>query len=57
MTYPIPGSQGSPIALKSRYEHFIGGRWVPPANGLYFENTSPVNGKVFCEVARSTASR
>ncbi|MCB0978186.1 MAG: aldehyde dehydrogenase family protein, partial [Acidimicrobiales bacterium] len=56
MTYPIPGSQGSPIALKSRYEHFIGGRWVPPANGLYFENTSPVNGKVFCEVARGTAA-
>jgi len=28
---------------------------VPPVKGQYFENPSPVNGKVFCEVARSTA--
>ena len=29
-----------------------GGEYVPPASGQYFENVSPVNGKVFCEVAR-----
>ncbi|HEU4598780.1 MAG TPA: aldehyde dehydrogenase family protein, partial [Solirubrobacterales bacterium] len=40
--------------MKSRYDHFIGGQWVPPAKGEYFENVSPVNGKPFTEVARGT---
>jgi aldehyde dehydrogenase len=39
--------------LKSRYENFIGGEYVPPVDGQYFENPSPIDGKVFCEVARS----
>ena len=55
MLYPQPGGEGSPIKIKSRYENFIGGEWVPPVSGLYFENPSPVNGKTFCEVARGTA--
>ncbi|HKY56913.1 MAG TPA: aldehyde dehydrogenase [Aeromicrobium sp.] len=50
-----PGTDGSVVSYKSRYENWIGGRWVPPVKGQYFENPSPVNGKVFCEVARSTA--
>ncbi|MBI2248650.1 MAG: aldehyde dehydrogenase, partial [Brevundimonas diminuta] len=29
---------------KARYDNFIGGQWVAPVNGRYFENTSPVNG-------------
>ncbi len=53
--YPQPGQPGSPATYKSRYENFIGGEWVPPVKGQYFENRSPVNGKVFCEVARGTA--
>jgi aldehyde dehydrogenase len=56
MPFPQPGGEDSPITLKSRYDHFIGGEWVPPDNGLYFEDPSPVNGKVFCEVARGTAA-
>lgn len=39
--------------FKDRYGNYIGGRWVEPVNGRYFENTSPVTGKVVCEVARS----
>jgi aldehyde dehydrogenase len=39
----------------ARYGNFIGGRWVEPRSGRYFENTSPVNGQVLCEVARSDA--
>ena len=39
--------------FKTRYGNFIGGRWIEPAAGRYFENTSPVNGRVLCEVARS----
>jgi aldehyde dehydrogenase len=56
MAFPQPGGEDSPIKLKSRYDHYIGGEWVAPANGLYFENPSPVNGKAFCEVARGTAA-
>ena len=50
--YAKPGTRGSLMTFQSRYENFIGGQWVPPATGQYFENVSPVNGKVFCEVAR-----
>ena len=42
--------------FKPRYENFIGGEWVAPVAGRYFENTSPVNGRVLCEVARSDAA-
>ncbi|CAN5812487.1 aldehyde dehydrogenase [soil metagenome] len=38
-----------------RYDNFIGGKFVAPVQGGYFDNISPINGKVFCEVARSTA--
>ena len=41
--------------FKTRYDNFIGGKWVPPVKGQYFENITPVTGKPFCEVARSTA--
>ena len=44
------------MSFASRYENFIGGQWVPPADGQYFEALSPVNGQPFCEVARSTAA-
>lgn len=40
--------------FKDKYENFIGGKWVAPVKGKYFENTSPVDGKVFTQVARST---
>ncbi|RNI22868.1 acetaldehyde dehydrogenase ExaC [Flexivirga caeni] len=53
-TYARPGEAGSPVSYKSRYDNFIGGDWVPPATGKYFENISPVNGKVFTEIAQST---
>lgn len=39
-----------------RYDNFIGGQWVEPKSGRYFENISPVNGQVLCEVARSEAA-
>jgi len=41
--------------FKKRYDNFIGGKWVPPVKGQYFENITPVTGKVCCEVARSGA--
>ncbi|MDP9038474.1 MAG: aldehyde dehydrogenase family protein [Acidobacteriota bacterium] len=55
LTSVQPGSYGFPVKLKKRYDNFIGGRWVPPATGQYFENVTPVTGQVICEIARSTA--
>jgi len=43
------------IALRSNYDNFIGGKWVPPVRGQTFENLSPINGKVVSTHARSTA--
>lgn len=45
--YANPGEEGSIVDFKKRYDHFIGGEWVAPAEGQYLENISPVNGKVF----------
>ena len=53
--YAHPGTDGSDIEVKSRYGHYIGGEWVDPVKGDYFENISPVNGKPFTEVGRGTA--
>ncbi|MDD1614095.1 MAG: aldehyde dehydrogenase family protein [Methylococcaceae bacterium] len=55
MLYIAPNQPGSKVYFKSRYGNFIGGNWVVPVKGQYFENLSPVNGKVFCEIPRSTA--
>ena len=41
--YEAPGSPGSPVELKDRYENFIGGEWVPPTTGEYRENLTPVD--------------
>ncbi|MBO1359163.1 aldehyde dehydrogenase [Acetobacter sacchari] len=41
--------------FKSRYENFIGGEWKAPVKGEYMKSSSPVNGKVICEVPQSTA--
>jgi aldehyde dehydrogenase len=50
-----PGKYGFPIEFKSRYANYIGGKWVAPMEGRYFENITPVTGKPFCEIPRSTA--
>lgn len=55
MIYAQPGESNSKVQFKKRYDNFIGGRWVSPVNGEYFENVTPVTGQAFCEVARSSA--
>ncbi|RKP54463.1 aldehyde dehydrogenase family protein [Cohnella endophytica] len=55
MIYAQPGQNGSKVTFKKRYENFIGGQWVAPVQGQYFDNVSPVNNRVFCEVPRSTS--
>jgi aldehyde dehydrogenase len=54
--YARPGTEGSVMAFESRYDNFIGGEWVAPNAGRYFENPTPVTGQPFCEVARSDES-
>jgi aldehyde dehydrogenase len=54
-TYAAPGTEGSLVEVKARYDNFIGGRWVAPVKGGYADNLSPVTGHVFTQVAHSTA--
>ncbi|WP_407685207.1 acetaldehyde dehydrogenase ExaC [Mycobacterium sp. HUMS_1102779] len=51
-----PGTAGALMSYQSRYGNFIGGQWVAPVGGRYFENPTPVTGQAFCEVARSDAA-
>lgn len=53
--HAYPGTEGSPLQPKARYENFINGEFVAPKSGLYFDNLSPTTGKKVCEVARSNA--
>ncbi|MBK9506283.1 MAG: aldehyde dehydrogenase family protein [Chitinophagales bacterium] len=39
--------------FKPRYDNFIGGQFVAPVSGTYFDNVSPIDGKVFTQAARS----
>ncbi len=41
--------------IKPRYDNFIGGKWVAPVRGQYFQNITPITGQQVCEIARSTA--
>ena len=53
--YAAPGQRGSIADYRPRYGHYIGGEFVDPIKGQYFENISPVTGKPFTEVGRGTA--
>src|SRR5215471_6012384 len=53
--FTAPGQPGARMSYQPRYDHWIGGEWVPPAQGRYFENPTPVTGQQFCEVGRGTA--
>lgn len=39
--------------FKKQYENFIGGEWIAPVDGEYFDDTSPVDGSFIAKVARS----
>ncbi|MFF5229722.1 aldehyde dehydrogenase [Dactylosporangium sp. NPDC000521] len=53
--FAAPGTSGAKMRYEPRYDNWIGGQFVPPAKGQYFENPSPVTGQTFTEVARGTA--
>lgn len=54
--YAAPGQPGSAMTYQSRYDNYIGGKYVAPSSGQYFENITPVTGQVFCEMARGNAA-
>ena len=54
MLYAFPGTAGAPVGFKARYDNFIGGKFVAPVGGQYFDVITPINGKVFTQAARST---
>jgi len=56
MIYAPPGHTDAKMQYKAHYDNFIGGKWVAPSKGQYFDVISPVNGKVYTKVARSDAS-
>jgi aldehyde dehydrogenase len=39
--------------LKAKYDNYINGKFVAPVGGQYFDNASPIDGKVFTKAARS----
>lgn len=47
--------QGAVAPFAAKYDNFIGGKWVAPRAGRYFDNISPITGKSVCQVARSDA--
>jgi len=53
--YAAPGAAGAKISYKKQYDNFIGGKFVAPVKGQYFDVVSPINGKVYTRAARSTA--
>jgi aldehyde dehydrogenase len=56
MLHQVIESLKARIALRPRYDNFIGGEWVAPAEGRYFDNVSPITGKPVCQIARSQAA-
>ncbi len=48
-TLPRPG-------FKAQYENYIGGKWVAPVAGEYFENHSPMDDSLISRVPRSKAA-
>ncbi|MBI5785987.1 MAG: aldehyde dehydrogenase [Rhodocyclales bacterium] len=55
MIYAAPGAAGAKVQFKSKYDNFIGGKWVAPVKGQYFDVVTPISGKPYTQAARSTA--
>ena len=53
MIYAFPGQAGAKVQYKAKYDNFIGGKWVPPVEGQYFDVVTPVTGNVYTQAARS----
>ena len=56
MLHQVIETLNARVALRPRYDNFIGGKWVAPVDGDYFDNISPITGKPVCQIARSQAA-
>lgn len=56
MRYAKPNTEGSIVQFRDKYDNYINGEWVPPVDGEYFDNTTPIDGSHICKVARSKAA-
>ena len=56
MLHEVIETLNARVAVRTRYDNFIGGDWVAPVDGRYFDNISPVTGKSVCQIARSQAA-
>ena len=54
MLHQVIETLNSRVALRPRYDNFIGGKWVAPVDDRYFDNISPITGR-WC--ARSHARK
>jgi len=55
MQYAFPGQDGAKVQFKTHYDNFIGGKWVAPVKGQYFDVITPITGRPYTKAARSTA--
>ncbi len=55
MIYANPDAAGAKVAFKPHYDNFIGGKWVAPVKGQYFDVITPITGKPYTKAARSGA--
>ena len=53
--YKNPGDAAGVASFKPRYDHFIGGDYLAPVKGQYFDNPTPITVETFTEGARGTA--
>ena len=55
MIYAAPGTADAKIAYKAHYDNFIGGQFVAPIKGEYFDVVTPITGQPYTKAARSGA--
>ena len=55
MSLDLLKAMGVKVPYKAKYDNFIGGKWVAPVKGEYFDVISPITGKPYTQAARSSA--
>jgi aldehyde dehydrogenase len=55
MSLDLLKGMGVKIEYKNKYDNFIGGKWVAPVKGEYFDVITPITGKPYTKAARSSA--
>ena len=56
MSLELLKGMGVKIPFKAKYDNFIGGKWVAPVSGEYFDVITPITGLPYTKAARSGAA-